>query len=168
MAQRGVKDFFRAANEHDLGRLGDPERWGDIQTLEITLGASDVSRVADKWSKQLVRAQAPGLEARQWLVFANYELIDPSSTVGISTITAEIMAGVGQASLKLNARVAPQSPLVPTPFTSANTAIRGSLELGAIPASAIAIRFHCAVAAPSGNAVTIKLRVGASVAPRAL
>lgn len=92
--QAGATDFHRAVNEHDLGSLGDPERWGGTVAFDYVLNSGRFR------SEQFIRVQTPGLEARAWDLICFWQ-VGPGWVAATDTLNVfglEVQFGGGQSS----------------------------------------------------------------------
>lgn len=103
--QNRRSDFARQLNSKPLGFLGDPERWGGIDTMQIRWSQREVQEPEIVFSRQLCRGQVEALAAVPWqlLIVANFE--QDIKHLGLSDprveMFAEINAGVGQTNQRL-------------------------------------------------------------------
>lgn len=163
VAKHGV--FEEARNTENLPMLGDPERWAGFANVQFVIDAnSNLSQT--KETAQILRVQVPQLAARQWRMLSTYAFRG-DGVVTMDNVSLSILWGVGQVTIGGPAQVFP-FPANGSPFSNACTATDGVVDIGDIVGSAIAVLARVKVTAHGGPATTVSVRVGVSVAPRAL
>jgi hypothetical protein len=178
-------NFERARNVHDLGVLGDPERWGGATDLLIVQPDHDQKLV---YSQQVIRVQCADLVARSWDVLVHWEFTGLiAGTDVFQKLLMEISCGVGQAAAILNYdltaavggialfvgatnAVQPTSPWEFIPWSGGYSKATIQCPVS-IPAAALSIRFAAQLQTYAGEHAkpyTIRGHFFAAVSPRSL
>jgi hypothetical protein len=154
----GSRQFQRALNEHDLGDLGDPERWGGVANIAI-----DVPIQSEVYSTQIIRVQCEDLVARSWDLLVDWKLNGFQLGDTFTRCGFELTIGIGQASriivLDLIASLAGQlvtgaGPIAPqtTPVT-ASSAWENQPGFGGYTAATVQLPIRIPAVALAGRAV---------------
>lgn len=102
-------DFARQLNEHSLGVVGDPERWGSSTDLLVPYFPVGYEAIRPGWTSQLVRGQTSNLAAVPWHLFASFEVARPPTVKATLNAAVEIQFGTGQATSRIYWPVSEQS-----------------------------------------------------------
>lgn len=168
MGQELSGQIERARNLVDLGCLGNPERWGGVARLEVSVPTGVASdRIVQ--SQQFIRAQVADLTARAWELVAFWQLqnVGPNDTYQFKLL---VTAGTGQASGTGNVILTPPIGIAPVLTAWETTGTFGVVHLPEpIPACALAIRAQLQVQAAGGDPAHLFVaNCQVAIAPRAI
>lgn len=166
-------NFSRATSPSVNPGLGDPERWGASGSLKIRVGAPLGTYGAT--GEQIIRAQAPNLLGRGWMVFCQFEAQgldivgpdDPRYYLDVAIGGGQHTALVSIDLLAINRN----NPWFQATLNGALMVSKGAILLPQpLPASAIAITLRGEVIRAGGVILDhdVTMKFGVQIAPWSL